>query len=373
VKIAFLSPFYPYRGGIAQFGDSLYLALSKTNDVQAYTFTRQYPDMLFPGKTQYVSDEDTNRHINAIRILDSVNPLSYYKTAKEIINFNPDLLIISYWMPFFAPSLGKITALVKKKGIKVIGLLHNVIAHENRFYDRAFTKYFFGKCDGFIILNRSSEKDLKSIVPNAKCLIRAHPLYDHYGTKIDWREARIKLGIIKDKKVVLYFGFIRNYKGLDLLIKAFGVLDESYELVIAGEAYGDFKSYENLIEECGITKRVKLHVHYIEEKEIPVFFSAADVCVLPYRSATQSGIIGMAYHFNMPVIATNVGGLAEMIEDEKTGLIIDSPSSIMMSAKIREFFDTREYRNYPANIEKYKQKHSWDGFANGIISFYKTL
>jgi len=373
VKIAFLSPFYPYRGGIAQFGDSLYLALSRSNDVQAYTFTRQYPDMLFPGKTQYVSGEDTNRHINAIRILDSVNPFSYYKTAKEIIKLKPDLLIISYWMPFFAPSLGKISSIVKKNGIKVIGLLHNVIAHEKKFYDKAFTKYFFNKCDGFVILNTNSEKALKGIIPNAKCNIQPHPLYDHYGTKMDWREARIKLGIIKDKKVVLYFGFIRNYKGLDLLIKAFGVLDDTYELLIAGEAYGDFSGYEKLIEQAGIGKRVKLHIRYIEEKEIPVFFSAADVCVLPYRTATQSGIIGMAYHFNLPVIATNVGGLAEMIEDEKTGLIIDSPSSIMMSAKIREFFDTKVYRNYSENIERYKQKHSWDGFADEIISLFKTL
>lgn len=373
MKIAFLSPFYPYRGGIAQFGDSLYLALSGSNDVQAYTFTRQYPDMLFPGKTQYVSGEDTNRHINAIRVLDSVNPLSYYKTANEILKFKPDLLIISYWMPFFAPSLGKISSILRKKGVKVIGLLHNVIAHEKKFYDKAFTKYFFNKCDGFVILNNSSESDLKSIIPNAKFIVQAHPLYDHYGTKMDWRDARIKLGIFKDKKVVLYFGFIRNYKGLDLLIKAFGSLDDSYELVIAGEVYGDFSGYEKLIEQTGTAKRVKLIIRYIEEKEIPVFFSAADVCVLPYRTATQSGIIGMAYHFNLPVIATNVGGLAEMIEDEKTGLIIDSPSSIMMSAKIREFFDTRVYRNYTANIEQYRQKHSWEGFAEGIISLYNSL
>ena len=373
MKIAFLSPFYPYRGGIAQFGDSLYLALSKSSDVQAFTFTRQYPDMLFPGKTQYVSGEDTNRHINALRILDSVNPFTYYKTANEIIKFNPGLLIISYWMPFFAPSLGKISSIVKKKSIKVIGLLHNVMAHEKRFTDKTFTKYFFNKCDGFVILNSSSEKDLKGLIPSARCLIQPHPLYDHYGTKMDWRDARIKLEIIKDKKVVLYFGFIRNYKGLDLLIKAFGSLDESYELVIAGESYGDFSGYEKLIEQTGIKKRVKLHIRYIEEKEIPVFFSAADVCVLPYKTATQSGIIGMAYHFNLPVIATNVGGLAEMIEDEKTGLIVDSPSPLLMSAKIREFFDTKEVRKYPANIEKFRQKHSWDGFAEGIISFYNTL
>jgi len=373
VRIAFLSPFYPYRGGVAQFGDSLFLSLSKANQVKAFTFTRQYPKMLFPGKTQFVSKEDTDRNINALRVLDSINPYTYYKTAREIVRFDPEVLVISYWMPFFAPSLGKVAAKVRKKGIKVIGLLHNVIAHEKRIGDKALTKYLFKRCDGFVILNKSSEKDLLNIIPEAKYVIQAHPLYDHYGNKIDKRDARLRLNLSRNKKVVLYFGFIRNYKGLDLLIKSFGALDESYDLVIAGEAYGDFSGYEKLIESTGITSRVKLHIRYLEEKEIPIFFSAADVCVLPYRTATQSGIIGMAYHFDLPVIATNVGGLAEMIEDEKTGLIINEPSPLIISAKIREFFDTISVRNYSANIESYKKQHSWDNFGERLIGLYKTL
>ena len=373
MRIAFLSPFYPYSGGIAQFSDSLFLALVKSHNVKAFTFTRQYPEILFPGKTQFVSTEDINRNINALRVLDSLNPLTFYKTAHEISKFQPDLLLISYWMPFFAPSLGKIAARIRKKGIKVIGLLHNVIAHEKRLADKSLTKYLFKKCSGFVILNKHSEKDLTDLIPDAKYIVQSHPLYDHYGNKIDKREARLKLNLSRNKKVVLYFGFIRNYKGLDLLIKAFGALDESYDLVVAGEAYGDFSGYQKLIDQTAISSRVKLNILYIEEKEIPVFFSAADVCVLPYRTATQSGIIGMAYHFDLPVIATNVGGLAEMIEDEKTGLIIDEPSPMLISAKIREFFDTISVRNYSANIESYKKKNSWENFAENVIDLYKTL
>jgi glycosyltransferase involved in cell wall biosynthesis len=187
------------------------------------------------------------------------------------------------------------------------------------------------------------------------------------------RDARLKLELSRNKKVVLYFGFIRNYKGVDLLIKSFGALDDSYDLVLAGEPYGDFSGYEKLIDSTGIRSRVKLHIRYIEEKEIPVFFSAADVCVLPYRTGTQSGIIGMAYHFGLPVIATNVGGLAEMIEDEKTGLIIDEPSASMITIKIREFFDTISVRNYSTNIENYKNQHSWNNFAEKVIELFRTL
>jgi glycosyltransferase involved in cell wall biosynthesis len=213
VKIAFLSPFYPYRGGIAQFSDSLYLELAKEHDVKAFTFTRQYPGFLFPGKTQYVSSSDTNRNIPAHKTLDSINPFTYYKTAKEILKFMPDLVLISYWMPFFAPAFGKIAGILKKNRIKVIAILHNVIAHEKQIGAETLTKYFFNRCDGFILLNKSSEKDLHRLKPDAIYIIHQHPLYDHYGSKLDIAEARKRLDIPSEKKVILFFGFIRDYKG----------------------------------------------------------------------------------------------------------------------------------------------------------------
>ena len=195
------------RGNRTVWGLSL-PALAEKNEVKAFTFIRQYPSVLFPGKTQYVSDDDVNRNIPVTRILDSINPFSWKKTAREILRFKPDVLLISYWMPFFAPALGFVAASLRKKGIKVIGLLHNVIAHENRLGDEALTKYFFNRCDGFILLNKNSEKDLLNLRPDAKYIIHSHPLYDHYGNRIENISAKKKLGIAEDKKVILFFGLV---------------------------------------------------------------------------------------------------------------------------------------------------------------------
>jgi glycosyltransferase involved in cell wall biosynthesis len=373
VKIAFLSPFYPFRGGIAQFSDSLYLWLAKDNDVKAFTFTRQYPKIFFPGKTQYVSESDVNRNIPVQKILDSINPFTFYRTAKEIIKFKPDVVLISYWMPFFAPAFGKIAGILKKNGIKVIAILHNVIAHEKRLGDKALTKYFFNRCDGFVILNRASENDLLELKPDAKYVIHPHPLYDHYGEKIDVSEARAKLNIPADKKVILFFGFIRDYKGLDIPIESMQDLSDEYMLLIAGEVYGDFKKYDELIDKLNIRSKVNLHVRYIPETEIYIFFSASDVCVLPYRSATQSGIVGIAYHFELPVIVTNTGGLAEMVEENKTGMIINKPSPAQISSAAQKYFTLGLKEKFIPYIKEYKLKHSWKAFADSIISLAETL
>jgi glycosyltransferase involved in cell wall biosynthesis len=370
MKIAFLSPFYPFRGGIAQFGDSLYLALASDNEVKAFSFTRQYPGVLFPGKTQFVAENDLDRHIPVTRVLDSINPYTWNKTAKEIIKFKPDIVLISYWMPFFAPAFGKVAGLLQKRGIKIIGLMHNVIAHEKRFGDEALTKYFFNRCDGFVLLNKSSEKDLLELKPDAKYIIHSHPLYDHYGNKIEQTEAKKKLDIPLNKKVILFFGFIRDYKGLDLLIDSMKNLSDEYMLLIAGEVYGDFKKYDELIDKSGVRNKINLQVKYIPETEIPVFFSASDVCVLPYRTATQSGIAGIAYHFDLPVIVTNVGGLAEMVNENKTGLIINELSPERISDKLKEYFENNLKGKFIPYIYEYKNEHSWQKLALKITNNY---
>ncbi|MCI0449523.1 MAG: glycosyltransferase [Chlorobi bacterium] len=372
MKIAFLSPFYPYRGGIAQFSDSIYLELAKEHEVKAFTFSRQYPKVFFPGKTQYVSLSDANRNIPAERVLDSINPLTYYKTAKEILKFKPDLVLISYWMPFFAPAFGKISGILKKSDIKIIGILHNVIAHEKRLGDVSLTKYFFNKCDGFLILNKSSEKDLHNLLPSAKYIIHPHPLYDHYGSKISTSEARNKLNIPLDKKVILFFGFIRDYKGLDLLIESMKDLSEDYMLLIAGEVYGDFKKYNALIDNLNLGNKIKPEIRYIPEVEIPLFFSASDVCVLPYKSATQSGIVGIAYHFDLPVIVTNVGGLAEMVEENKTGLVVGA-SSEQLSQALKRYFEEGLKEKFIPSIKEYKTKHSWNALGSEIVGLFNRI
>lgn len=373
MKIAFLSPFYPFRGGIAQFSDSLYLALQKEHELKAFTFTRQYPKILFPGTTQYVSDVDINRNVKAEKILDSINPVTYGRTANEIIEYKPDMVLLSYWMPFFVPSMGWVARKLKKQGIKVISILHNVKPHEKRIGDSFLTKFFLNQNAGFVLLNHSSESDLLQLKPDAKYIINTHPLYDHYGEIMPCTEARKELDIPLDKKVILFFGFIRDYKGLDILIESMKNLPDDYLLVIAGEVYGDFKKYQDIIDSNNLQNEIKLFVRYIAEKEIASFFSAADVCVLPYRSATQSGIVGIAYHFDLPVIVTDTGGLSEMVDDNKTGLIIEKADPNLISTSVKKYFENNCKEKLQPNIREYKEKHSWGKLAEEIISLYNSL
>jgi glycosyltransferase involved in cell wall biosynthesis len=324
MKIVFLSTFYPFRGGIAQFSAHLYREAAKKHNVVAVTFTRQYPKLLFPGKTQLVSSEDTADKIPAKRWLDSINPFTYISTARKIKKLKPDLIISRYWMSFFAPSFGWILGKQEKKTIR-LAILDNVIPHERRFFDDAFNRFFLKRNDGFIVMSEQVQKDLLFYLPKAKHILIPHPIYNHFGEKISKIDALQKLGISEciNKKVLLFFGIIRDYKGLDILLNTIQFLDESYLLIIAGEVYGSFEKYEIIIKEKKLDKKVKLFKRYIDDSEVANFFSAADVCVLPYRSATQSGITNISYHFDVPVISTNVGGLAETISHGRTGLIAE--------------------------------------------------
>src|ERR1035437_6043426 len=278
MKLAYLSTFYPFRGGTAQFNASLYRAFEKEHTVKAFTFTRQYPDFLFPGETQMVTEKDNADKISSERILDTMNPLSYYSSASKIRKFSPDILLMKYWMSYMAPSLGTVAKKIKEQS-KVITILDNVIPHEKNFFDAAFTKYFLKQNHGFVVMSDSVKNDLLKFIPDAKYIFHSHPLYDHFGKKADSIEARKKLKIPGEKKVVLFFGFIRDYKGLDLLIDAVAKLNDEYVLVIAGEVYGSFEKYDQQIEKLGIQNKISSHVRYISDDEVPLFFSSADVCV----------------------------------------------------------------------------------------------
>ncbi|MBS9767680.1 MAG: glycosyltransferase, partial [Flavobacteriaceae bacterium] len=289
MKIAMLSTFYPYRGGIAQFNARLYKELAKSHEVRAYTFSRQYPSVLFPGKTQYVEANDDAEKISAKRVLDSINPFSYWKTAKEIASWQPDVLILRFWHPFFAPSLGTVAKLLKKK-TKIITLVDNAVPHEDKFFYRPFIHYFVQQSQGFIAMSKIVQKDLAYFAPKTPCLLKQHPLYNHFGEKANREEVLQSYNLSKDKKTLLFFGFIREYKGLDILLKAFGQLDNSYQLLVAGESYTDFSKYQNLIDENPNKEQILVLNRYIADEEVARLFSCADVCVQPYRSATQSGI-----------------------------------------------------------------------------------
>ncbi|MFW5983478.1 MAG: glycosyltransferase [bacterium] len=372
MRIAYLSTFYPLRGGIAQFNSSLYRAFEHEHEIKAFTFKRQYPDLLFPGKSQYVQESDKVDPIPSEEILDTINPLSYQKTAKKIQEFQPDILLMKYWMSYFAPSLGWVAKKLKKQA-KVISVMDNVIPHEKRFFDVPLTKFFLKQNSGFIIMSKSVENDLLYLYPNARYIRKMHPIYNHFGEPINKQEARKVFGIPKDKKVLLFFGFIRDYKGLDLLIEAFGNLSKDYHLIIAGESYGSFEKYKQLIDKSPNKENIHPYVEYIADYRVPYFFSAADVCILPYKSATQSGITNISYHFNLPLLATDTGSLRETIQHKQTGLIVDKPKEEELVKGIEEFFQLNEKIDFVKKIEILKKELSWESFAHAIINFARQL
>lgn len=372
MKIAFLSTMYPFRGGIAQFNGLLYRALRENNEVKAYTFKRQYPSVLFPGETQYVTAEDKVDEIEAEAVLDTINPFTYLSTAKKIKKYNPDIIITKYWMTFFAPSLGGVLKRLNKN-TKRISVLDNVIPHEKRFFDGRANKFFLKHNDGFIVMSDAVLADLLSLKPDAKYLRINHPVYNQFGNVLPREEALNHLKLNPEHKYVLFFGFIRDYKGLDLLIESLNNLPEEYHLIVAGEVYGSFDKYTRLIDSFQLKHRVHLFNQYIADDEVTHYFSAADVCVLPYKSATQSGITSISHHFNLPIIATDVGGLKETITDGVTGLIVETPDSQKIAESIQTYFAKAYKIQFSQAIEKEKVENSWANFADKLIEFSKTL
>lgn len=371
MKIAFLSTFFPFRGGIAQFNANLFRELEKKNEIKAFTFKRQYPNFLFPGETQYVTEKDLVDQIPAEQVLDTVNPISYAQSARKIKQFQPDVLIMKYWMTFFAPSLGFISKNLKKT--KRICILDNLIPHEKRFFDTAFNRYFIKHIDGFVVMSDKVLADLLSMKPDAAYIRIDHPLYDHFGAVKTKEDACSSLKLDPTKKYVLFFGFIRDYKGLDLLIEAFKLVDPSLELIIAGEVYGSFDKYQELIRSTKLENRIHLFNQYISDSEVSDFFSAADVCVLPYKSATQSGITAISYHFNLPVIATDVGGLKETIKHGETGMIVPEIGVESIAKSINDYFQNDSKRAFFDAIQTFKEENSWKTFAHKMLGFIEEL
>ena len=373
-KIAFLSTFYPYRGGIAQFNASLYRAFENLgNPVAAYTFKRQYPEILFPGSSQYASESDSADKIPAKRLLDSINPITYFTTAAEIAKFQPDILLIKYWMPFFAPSLGMVSRQLRKKGTKIIPIMANVTPHEKRVGDSQLNQYFLNSSDGFVVMGSATQNDLLALKPDAKFLSHPHPVYAHFGEPLQPEEARKQLNIPDGKKVLLFFGLIRAYKGLDLLIEAFAKLSDEYFLIIAGECYEDFGKYDEQIANNPNKDRIQKHVRYVTDSELSVLFSAADVSVLPYKSATQSGVVSASFHFDVPVIVTDVGSLKETVEMFKGGLSIEKPDANLIHQKIEEFFKGNTAQEIRQALHNQKEAYNWENLAKKILDFSEGL
>ena len=371
MRIAILSSFYPLRGGISQFNASLLAELGKCHIVKAFSFSRQYPNFLFPGKTQYVTPEDEAMPVEADAMLDTVNPFTWVKTARAIREWKADLLVMKYWMSWFAPSLGYVA---RHCGCKSVVVLDNVIPHEPHWFDKPLTRYFLNGCTGFVSMSESVEKDLLSLRPDAPHILRPHPLYAHFGEKLPREEAVRALGLEPARKTLLFFGLIREYKGLDILLEAFRDLPEDYQLVVAGEPYGSFDKYQSIIDSLPGKDRIRVFPDYIRDSEVKRFFSAADLAVLPYRSATQSGISSIACHFDVPMVVTDVGGLKGTIGARGTGIVAPEASAPAIRKEILRYFeDPSLQESFHAAILQEKKRLGWDAFCEALTSFAATL
>ena len=373
MRIAILSSFYPLRGGIAQFNASMIGELGKVADVKAFNYSRQYPGFLFPGKTQYVSAGDISIPVDAEAVLDTANPFNWPCAARKIRRWKPDLLILRYMMPYFAPSLGTVARLMPRN-CKVLAITDNIIPHERHFFDKPLTEYFLGGVDGCLTLSGSVAEELHSIKPSARCHVAFHPLFSHFGERIPREEAERRLGIAPGGKNLLFFGLIREYKGLDILLEAFRTLPDDYKLIIAGECYGSFDKYQAIIDSIPGKDRIHVFQRYIADAEVKDFFSAADVTVLPYRSATQSGVGAAAYHFEVPMIVSDVGGLRESVGDTGTGLVAEKPEpDLIREAILRYFSDEALRASCVESIRREKERLSWKGFCTELLNFAESL
>jgi glycosyltransferase involved in cell wall biosynthesis len=371
MKIIIIGPAYPLRGGLASYNERLAKAfIENGHNVSIYTFSLQYPGFLFPGTTQFSTEpppKDLDIHVR----INSVNPFNWLSVGNELKKCNPDLIVVRYWLPFMGPALGTILRKVKKNGhTKIVSITDNIIPHEKRPGDIAFTKYFLKSIDSFITMSEKVLIDLKRFEPNKPAVFVPHPLYDNFGERISKEEARKKLGLKNDEKIILFFGFIRKYKGLDILLDAMKILKDKnanqfIKLLIAGEFYGDRKPYDTQIEELGIKDDLILRTDFITDSEVKYYLCAADVVVQPYRDATQSGVTPLAYHFEKPMIVTNVGGLPSLVPDNKVGLIAE-PNANSIAKKIVEYFEKGEQHFLPYLIEE-KKKYSWQNMTAAII------
>lgn len=370
MKIVIVGTSHPYRGGIAAFTDRLAAEFAKEGvDIEVVTFKLQYPSFLFPGKTQY-SDAKSPEGFLIERKVNSINPLNWIKVGKEIRKKNPDIVIFTYWMPFFAPCFGKIARLIKKnRHSKCIGLIHNMIPHEKSVLDKMLPPYFVKAMDGFVALSQSVLDDVASLDKQgkSKCMV-PHPLYDHYGETMERSEVLKYLNLDPNYRYFLFFGLVRAYKGLDLLIDAFAderLRQYNVKLIVAGEFYDDEKPYLEQIKKRGIDDLVIIKNQYINDNNVKYYFNVADIVVQPYKSATQSGVTQVAYHFEKPILVTNVGGLGEIIPDGKVGYVVDPNPSDIADALV-DFCENGRYDALVEGVRDEKQKYQWSNMTAAI-------
>ena len=374
MKIISLGPAYPYRGGLASFNYRLAQQFSaEGHDIEIFTYSLQYPKLLFPGKTQY-TDGPSPIDIKITRKLNSINPFNWIANGLKIKKEKPDILLIRFWLPFMGPCFGTIARIAKSnRHTSVICIFDNVIPHEKRPGDNILTKYFTNSIDGAIVMSQIVLNDLKGFREKIPVKLSPHPLFDNYGSPVGRKEALAALNLDADDSYLLFFGFIRAYKGLDLLIKAFSdrrLRHRKLKLVIAGEFYEDDTPYRDLIKKYNLENEVIFFDHFIKDNEVPLFFSIADLIVQPYKTATQSGVTQIAFYFEKPMLVTDVGGLREIVQDGKCGYVV-RPEPELIAEAIIDFFDNDRKDQFTEGVKQEKEKFSWDKMTEAIVGVYK--
>ena len=365
LKIAFFSALPPFRGGISSFSDFLVRALKRKAIIEAFTFSKQYPKLLFPGKTQL----DSKASKRYPQIITSYNPLTYISARKQLRKVNSDVFIANYWMPFFAPMYVYMSKSFGKNVFKV-ALIHNLTPHEPRFFDGYLNRLFIKQFDAFVVLSEKVKQDVLSYRSNANCLVLPHPKYKQFGEVQEKAKARALFSISENSKVLLFFGLIRDYKGLDVLLASMKHLDESFILLIAGEVYGDKNKYLKQIAQIS-EGRILFHDRFISDDEVSNYFSAADCCVLPYKAGTQSGIQAIAASFNLPVLVSTNGGLHEQINEGQNGFILDHLNEEAVANKIENVFSGGKLQIVEEFLlqQDDAQKDEWSEFADQLLNF----
>ena len=369
-RIIIVGPAYPYRGGIADFNERLAREFQhEGHEVLTYTFTLQYPGFLFPGTTQY-STSPAPTDLNIVRKVNSINPFNWIKIGREIRRQHPDMVMIRFWLPFLAPCLGTIARIVRRdKHIRVVGLLDNVIPHEHRIGDRMFARYMIKSLEGYVAMSESVLNDARSFDNALPYGLTPHPLYDNFGDKVSRDEAIKELGLDVGTRYILFFGLIRDYKGLDLLLRAFAdkrLRGKKVKLIVAGEFYSNAEKYEQLEDELQLAEHIVWCKGFVPADKVRYYFAAADLVAQPYKTATQSGITQIAYHFERPMLVTNVGGLAEIVPHGKVGYVV-APDAQEIADALVDFVDNRTEDDYHKGILEEKAKYAWSNMTTVLF------
>ena len=370
MKIVILGPAHPYRGGLASIMHTMAREYqSRGHEVKIYTFTVQYPSLLFPGKTQY-TDAPKPADLNIERVVNTTNPLNWIKVGRRLKRECPDIVLMKYWTPFMAPCFGTIARIARQNGhTKVLCQIDNVEPHEHHIIDKPCNHYYLGAVDGFVYMSEQVGGELRAYT-SAPAIFSPHPMFEHFGERVERNEACRYLGLDADKRYLLFFGLIRDYKGLDLLLEAFEkICNDELRLLVAGEFYNDKEQYRAILDRLG--ERVVLHEGFVKDEDVKYYFSAVDALVLPYRTATQSGVTQIAYNFSVPMVVTRVGGLPEIVEDGKVGFVCE-PTAEGVREAILKLYEGDALSRFAENFPTERKRFSWATMCDKLIEVYNA-